>query len=41
MRKAGVESRLVTYPGEDHTFYARWEDSIRLTVQFLRRQLKV
>ncbi|GAB6985092.1 alpha/beta hydrolase family protein [Nocardioides pyridinolyticus] len=41
MRAAGVDSRLVTYPGEDHTFYARWEDSIRLTVQFLRRHLRV
>lgn len=41
MRKAGVESRLVTYLGEDHTFYARWEDSIRLTVRFLRRHLDV
>ena len=41
MRAAGVDSRLVTYPGEDHTFYARWEDSIRLTVRFLRRHLKV
>ncbi len=41
MRAAGVDSRLVTYPGEDHTFYARWEDSIRLTVRFLRRHLEV
>jgi uncharacterized protein len=41
MAKAGVNSRLVTYPGEDHVFYARWEDSIRLTVQFLRRHLNV
>ena len=38
MREAGVNSRLVTYPGEDHTFYARWEDSIRRTVQFLQRR---
>jgi dipeptidyl aminopeptidase/acylaminoacyl peptidase len=41
MREDGVRSRLVTYPGEDHTFYARWEDSIRLTVDYLRRHLEV
>lgn len=41
LTKAGADSTLVTYPGEDHTFYARWEDSIRLTVRFLRRQLGV
>lgn len=41
LTRAGVDSELVTYPGEDHAFYARWEDSIRLTVRFLRRQLEV
>jgi uncharacterized protein len=39
--RAGVDSRLVTYPGEDHTFYARWQDSIERTVRFLRRQWQV
>lgn len=39
--KAGVDSTLVEYPGEDHTFYARWQDSIVRSVKFLRRQLDV
>lgn len=41
LRKAGVDSTLVEYAGEDHTFYARWQDSIIRTVRFLRRQLDV
>jgi uncharacterized protein len=41
LRGAGVDSTLVTYPGEDHTFYARWADSMVRTTQFLRRQLGV
>ena len=41
LRRAGVDSTLVTYPGEDHAFYARWEDSIVRTVRFLRRHLAV
>ena len=32
-------SRLVVYDGEEHAFVPRWEDSIRTTVAFLRRQL--
>jgi dipeptidyl aminopeptidase/acylaminoacyl peptidase len=40
LRGAGADSRLVTYPGEDHTFYARWQDSIVRTVAFLRRHLQ-
>lgn len=39
LREAGVDSTLVTYPGEDHAFYARWQDSIVRTVRFLRRHL--
>lgn len=39
LQRAGVDSTLVTYPGEDHTFYARWQDSIVRTVRFLRRHL--
>jgi dipeptidyl aminopeptidase/acylaminoacyl peptidase len=39
LERAGVDSTLVEYAGEDHTFYARWEDSIIRTVRFLRRQL--
>ncbi|GAA4709330.1 alpha/beta hydrolase family protein [Nocardioides conyzicola] len=41
LRKAGVDSTLVEYAGEDHTFYARWQDSMIRTVRFLRRQLDV
>jgi len=41
LQRAGVDSTLVEYAGEDHTFYARWQDSIIRTVRFLRRQLEV
>ncbi len=40
MAAAGVDSRLELYPGEDHAFYARWEDSIRQTVAFLRAEFR-
>ena len=39
MKEAGVDSRLSWWPGEDHTFYARWQDAMDETVQFLRRRL--
>ncbi|RYP83549.1 alpha/beta fold hydrolase [Nocardioides guangzhouensis] len=39
LRQDGVRSRLVVYEGEEHAFVPRWEDSIRTTVAFLRRQL--
>jgi dipeptidyl aminopeptidase/acylaminoacyl peptidase len=41
LQDAGVHATLVEYPGEEHAFYARWEDSIVRTVAFLRRQLDV
>ncbi|MFC6344092.1 alpha/beta hydrolase family protein, partial [Nocardioides hankookensis] len=41
LERAGVDSTLVEYPGEDHAFYARWQDSIVRTVRFLRRHLDV
>ncbi len=41
LQRAGVDSTLVEYAGEDHTFYARWQESIVRTVRFLRRQLDV
>ena len=41
LEQAGVDSTLVEYPGEDHAFYARWQDSIVRTVRFLRRHLDV
>jgi dipeptidyl aminopeptidase/acylaminoacyl peptidase len=35
---AGAESELITYDGEDHTFYARWAESMDRTISFLRAQ---
>ena len=37
--RAGVDSRLEVYPGEQHAFGPRWPASMRTTVAFLRRQL--
>jgi dipeptidyl aminopeptidase/acylaminoacyl peptidase len=39
MRTAGVDSRLRWWPGEDHAFYARWQDSMDETIRFLRSRL--
>ncbi len=39
MRAAGVDSRLRWWPGEDHAFYARWQDSMDETIRFLRARL--
>jgi len=39
MQRAGVDSRLSWWPGEDHAFYARWQDSMDQTLRFLGRQL--
>jgi hypothetical protein len=39
MRGAGVHSRLRWWPGEDHTFYARWQDAMNVTIGFLRQNL--
>jgi uncharacterized protein len=39
MRSAGVDSRLSWWPGEDHAFYARWQDSMDETLRFLRLTL--
>ena len=36
MRTAGVDSRLRWWEGEDHAFYARWQDSMDETLRFLR-----
>ena len=41
MRAAGVDSELAWYPGEDHAFYARWQQSMDKTIGFLRRELRV
>lgn len=40
MRRAGVESRLAWYPGEDHAFYARWKQSMDRTITFLRAEFR-
>ncbi len=37
---AGAESELVTYEREDHTFYARWSESMDRTIAFLRAQFR-
>jgi dipeptidyl aminopeptidase/acylaminoacyl peptidase len=39
MRAAGVDSRLRWWPGEDHAFYARWQDAMDETIRFLRARL--
>ncbi|MQW74623.1 alpha/beta fold hydrolase [Nocardioides sp. dk4132] len=39
LREAGVDSRLLVYEGEGHAFGPRFEDSMRATVDFLRREL--
>ncbi len=39
LEQAGVDATLVEYPGEEHAFYARWQDSIERSVMFLRRRL--
>jgi dipeptidyl aminopeptidase/acylaminoacyl peptidase len=41
LEESGVDASLVEYPGEEHAFYARWQDSIVRTVQFLSRHLDV
>ncbi len=40
MRSAGVDSRLAWYPGEDHAFYALWQQSMDRTLAFLDRELR-
>ncbi|WP_212722009.1 alpha/beta hydrolase family protein [Nocardioides dongxiaopingii] len=39
MTRAGVDATLELYDGEDHTFYSRWEDSIRRSDRFFERHL--
>jgi uncharacterized protein len=39
MEDAGVDSRLSWWPGEDHAFYARWQDAMDETIRFLRQNL--
>ena len=39
MRAAGVDARMLTYPGEPHAFIAAWPLSMRRTTAFLDRNL--
>jgi dipeptidyl aminopeptidase/acylaminoacyl peptidase len=39
MRAAGVDARMLTYPGEPHAFIADWPLSMRRTTAFFRRHL--
>ena len=39
MRAAGVDVRLRIYPGEQHAFVPQWEQSMRRTIAFLRRNM--
>ncbi|HEY0888452.1 MAG TPA: alpha/beta fold hydrolase [Nocardioides sp.] len=39
MRRAGVDSRLRVYQGEEHAFGPQWDLSMRRTVRFLRAEL--
>ena len=41
MRRAGVDSTLVEWPGEGHAFGPRFADSMRRTVAFLRAELRL
>lgn len=40
LRRAGVDSRLEIYQGEQHAFGPHWPLSMERTVRFLRRQLR-
>jgi dipeptidyl aminopeptidase/acylaminoacyl peptidase len=40
MRRSGVDSQLLWYPGEDHAFYARWQLSMDRTIAFLRARFR-
>ena len=39
LRRAGVDARMLTYPGEPHAFIAAWPQSMRRTVRFFNRHL--
>jgi dipeptidyl aminopeptidase/acylaminoacyl peptidase len=40
LTQAGVDARLVEYPGADHYFYGPWDDSIRKVGAFLKQHLR-
>jgi dipeptidyl aminopeptidase/acylaminoacyl peptidase len=39
LAKAGVDSELMSWPGEDHAFYAEWDESMNRSIAFLRERL--
>lgn len=39
LHRAGVDARLLVYPGERHSFVPQWQASIERTVRFLRRHV--
>ncbi len=39
LRRAGVDARMFTYPGEPHAFESAWPTSMRRTVRFFERHL--
>ncbi|MFE6286362.1 alpha/beta hydrolase family protein [Streptomyces sp. NPDC057877] len=39
-KDAGKDVRLVRYPGEGHTFSARWPDSMETSLDFFDRHLR-
>ena len=39
LERAGVDSRMLTYPGEPHAFIAAWPRSMQHTVRFFDRHL--
>ncbi len=40
LRRAGVDSRLEVYPGEEHAFGPQWPLAMERTVRFLRGELR-
>jgi dipeptidyl aminopeptidase/acylaminoacyl peptidase len=41
LAKAGVDSRLIGWPGEDHAFFARWDESMDRSIAFVRERLRL
>ncbi|MGQ0463723.1 MAG: alpha/beta hydrolase family protein [Sporichthyaceae bacterium] len=39
LEQADVDSELIRYPGEDHTFFAEWSRSMDTSIAFLRKHL--
>ena len=38
---AGVDSELMSWPGEDHAFYADWDSSMDDSITFLEKRLNL